>query len=789
MASSENHPIVWSTLAIILTLGCCAGARAAEFAGGTGEPNDPYQIATAEQLIAIGSYLYNKHFMLTADIDLDPNLPGGFVFSRSLIASYGLQPRGKSLHVVYGRFEGLFDGNGHVIRNMVVHVDDKENAGLFGYVGTSGRIRNLGLEDVEIRPSSAGTAPFIAGSLVAINEGGEIVGCYATGAIVGPNQAVPPAGGVPAVRAVAASDHHIGGLVGENRGIVNACYALVSVTGTGVLGGLVGQNEGAVLFSFSAGAVTGTGWPGGLIGQSEAGAALRCYWDTLASGILDSAGGEGRTSAELMSRQTYASWVHAGTWTLDDANDYPRLVWEQAPGTLIGNGQPAYEGGSGDLNDPYQIATAEQFMTIGCHPEDFDKSFILTADVDFKNIDCSQVLPIGFEHVGFSGQFDGQAHSLSNLTVSRARDTGVGVFGVVGVVNPAVSHASIHYTIGDNGLCSWGGGEYRGGSRLSASNGEIRNLHLLNVTVVGREYVGGLIGLADSVVTDCSVTGRVTGLSIVGGLIGRSVGGTISACEADTQVSGEFGVGGLIGLTWGHGLSFLDCRAGGQVTGQLHTGGLIGSSQYDAISRCAARARVQGRYFTGGCIGYLDYSTVTAASAVCTVTTEQWAGGFVGRTEDGFIRDSYCQANVTGASGLGGFSGSYYQKLVIRDPSQDCVTHCYAASTVTAFDLAIPFLRLGGFSGSVSTMSSACVGECPMDISSCFWDTDLSGLTEATSSKPVDPARIAGLPTAQMQTAATFINAGWDFTDTWTICEGKDYPRLRWEGLVCGAGD
>jgi len=36
-----------------------------------------------------------------------------------------------------------------------------------------------------------------------------------------------------------------------------------------------------------------------------------------------------------------------------------------------------------------------------------------------------------------------------------------------------------------------------------------------------------------------------------------------------------------------------------------------------------------------------------------------------------------------------------------------------------------------------------------------------------------------------MQTAATFLDAGWDFNDVWTICEGKDYPRLQWESVKC----
>jgi len=63
------------------------------FAGGTGEPNVPFQIATAEQLCSIGSdpNLLDKHYVLTADIDLDPNLPGGKVFSRRLLRLIKIQ--------------------------------------------------------------------------------------------------------------------------------------------------------------------------------------------------------------------------------------------------------------------------------------------------------------------------------------------------------------------------------------------------------------------------------------------------------------------------------------------------------------------------------------------------------------------------------------------------------------------------------------------------------------------------------------------------------------------------
>ena len=68
-------------------------------------------------------------------------------------------------------------------------------------------------------------------------------------------------------------------------------------------------------------------------------------------------------------------------------------------------------------------------------------------------------------------------------------------------------------------------------------------------------------------------------------------------------------------------------------------------------------------------------------------------------------------------------------------------------------------------------------------VTGCFWDIQASG--QATS------AGGTGKTTAKMQTAQTFLEAGWDFVDEtdngtediWWIDEGQDYPRLWWEPL------
>ena len=71
MARMRKHPgVSLSWAVVILTL--CQGVQAVDFAGGTGEPNDPYLIASTQHLLALGvnSGLASKCFKLTADIDL-----------------------------------------------------------------------------------------------------------------------------------------------------------------------------------------------------------------------------------------------------------------------------------------------------------------------------------------------------------------------------------------------------------------------------------------------------------------------------------------------------------------------------------------------------------------------------------------------------------------------------------------------------------------------------------------------------------------------------------------------
>ncbi len=139
-----------------------------QYSGGIGTADDPYQIATAADLIALGETPddYDKHFIMTADIDLDPNLPGGRVFDRAVIApDVNDTVTGGGWHVFDGsQFTGKFDGNDCIIHNL--HVLGRSYLGLFGTLGSGARVSNLDLVAVDVN----GTGHYIGGLVGAYGQ-------------------------------------------------------------------------------------------------------------------------------------------------------------------------------------------------------------------------------------------------------------------------------------------------------------------------------------------------------------------------------------------------------------------------------------------------------------------------------------------------------------------------------------------------------------------------------------------------------------------------------------------
>lgn len=238
-----------------------------------------------------------------------------------------------------------------------------------------------------------------------------------------------------------------------------------------------------------------------------------------------------------------------------------------------------FAGGTGTANDPYKISNIEQLQKIDSTYEFQKAHYIQINDID-AGATANWNLGKGFNPITFSGSYDGQGYVISNVTIDRG-ETRVGLFGYV-------------------------------------TSGEIRNVNLENVDISGGRFTGGLIGINDSgQVYESYVTGLVHCTDErCGGLVGDNYG-TIEKSFADVKVSSiANNVGGLAGANW---TVIKYCYASGNVTGINVIGGLVGlnikgSSGNNQVINSFARGQVTGKDDVGGLIGSVRADTYVIGS-------------------------------------------------------------------------------------------------------------------------------------------------------------------------------
>jgi hypothetical protein len=743
MTLSNRHAYM-SVALIVAILGFCTAAPGVEFAGGDGTMGNPYQIATARQLLDIGSnpQLMNLCFVLNNDIDFDSHYgPEGHIL-QGVIAphSYG------------SAFEGWLDGRGHVIRHLRIKADFGKPFGFIGQVGAKGTILSLGVEDSVI--DGAGDCV----GLLAGSSSGTILGCWAKGQVKGQNdvgllvglqqggtisyghsegstdgrQAVggligrvtagevlecssdcrrenaqamisycgglvgrlaegtiedsfarvslvaPQSNGLAGlvgfneagvIRACLALGTISGssssaGLVGMNSGTIRSCYSLCRVEASRSAGGLVCDNGGTILLCYAVGVVKAPG-AGGLVAQGHG--AFLSYWDVEKSGVTTSAGGFGRTTAQMRQAATFRGWGRESEWFLPEG-DTPCLWWEPAWGAALVDPAAQFPAGSGTEDDPYQIQTAAEFASLAWDAGLLDKHFALTRDVNLAELDSDALLPIGTRGLPFCGSLDGRGHVLSGF----ACDLSVNYAGLFGCVGPSLDDPN--------------------------RTGCVKDLVVRDAQVAGGDIAGALTASLDGGrIERCFVTGEVQGSSIVGGAIGEVTAGEVMESAFEGHVSGRDTVGGLVGSHQG---ILRSCYSAGEVVGE--------------------------KYYIGGLVGKL--------------------GDISGGASLPLIAFCYSQAQVKGDSSVGGLLGSADQAEVFA---------CFSAGKVQGSRMA------GGLAGAVRGVVTW----------GSVWDRQSAAIS--------DSALGQAQTTAAMKDPRTY--AGWEYGHQWTLKAGTDYPRLIWE--------
>ena len=283
--------------------------------GYTDDGQGNYTVTSAEGLKNIAK-LVNEEGKTDIDITLTGNI--------TLTGEW--TPIGTSISNAY---TGTFDGGGHTITGLTVTTSD-QYAGLFGRIGSGGKVKNVTLKDVKIESNNGmgnvgGVAGWsygniencsvsgsvsgnsIAGGVVGAQWGGFLTGCSSSATVKGVTYAGGIAGytnnGATLTACYATGDvtlvsngsvtYYAGGVVGNNgsSSTLKACYAWGSVTGSGsgtvYVGGVTGSNDlGTLTACYHAkGTVNGpAGTTGGVAGRNfkdsmfGGGIITACYW-------------------------------------------------------------------------------------------------------------------------------------------------------------------------------------------------------------------------------------------------------------------------------------------------------------------------------------------------------------------------------------------------------------------------------------------------------------------------------------------------------------------------------
>lgn len=269
-----------------------------------------------------------------------------------------------------------------------------------------------------------------------------------------------------------------------------------------------------------------------------------------------------------------------------------------------------------------RIARRQQFLDFAenCRLDSYSRnlSVILLTDIDLTGVDFSGI-PI------FCGNFDGNGHTVSGLSITRD-GSNMGLFRYVGD-SALIQNLTVSGEVTPDGSRSAVGG-------IAGHNGgKIQNC-FFDGTVSGSDDVGGIAGInaITGIIDGCHSKGVITGDHRVGGVVGNNLG-VVRSCNnrsgvnttaeenqiklsdisletitGSESVSAVTDIGGIAGTSSG---VIRQSKNRGNV-GYQHMGynvGGIAGTQTGYLYKCENFAQVYGRKEVGGIVGQMEPTT------------------------------------------------------------------------------------------------------------------------------------------------------------------------------------
>lgn len=277
--------------------------------------------------------------------------------------------------------------------------------------------------------------------------------------------------------------------------------------------------------------------------------------------------------------------------------------------------------GAGTQGDPYLIANFGNLHWISENSSSWGAYFRQTANIDaaVSSEACYKGgagwSPIGNSVTSFTGEYDGQGNTISNLSINRPSSISVGMFG------------------------------------RTANGASLKSINLVAVDITGSHEVGALVGTPlnsgtttiDAVTVTGSISSARTGANAadLGGLVGYAQATSISNSSVNATISGEGrNIGGIAG----------DGAANTSISNSYVNGSISGTGTQGQIGGIAGLYRGSG----------IDNCYSTASVTAGSVSSNPGVGGLIGQLSSGItVSNSYASGAVTHTSGatLGGLIG------------------------------------------------------------------------------------------------------------------------------------
>ena len=299
--------------------------------------------------------------------------------------------------------------------------------------------------------------------------------------------------------------------------------------------------------------------------------------------------------------------------------NYSGIAVSKNTGAVSSSEVSGFAGGSGTVEDPYQVATAKQLDNIRNH---LDKHFVQTADINLGVAPWNTGegwVPIAdykiqVRYDEFKGSYNGDIYKITGLTINSPEKPYRSLFG------------------------------------YNSYKGKLNNVKILNANINGKSSCGTLVGKNEGTINNCYATGYIIGTyARTGGLVGSN-SGTIDSSYATTTVDGDSYKGGLVGDNKG---TILNCYATGSILSWGKAGGLVGENT-GTIDNCYAAGLCEGsesEFGKGGLVGNQVSGKITRSYYDEDTTLRFDTGKGQGKTSGEILRSLHLSIGILAVPG------------------------------------------------------------------------------------------------------------------------------------------